>query len=298
MSWSLAQSLAVTELKEMKNEGKVISMAGDGKYDSPGWAAKYCTYIVQSLQSKKIVGLWVAEKSMASSSSKLEPLAAKSIIVNLATEHGLVMDSITTDRSSDLKAMMSNIHADLPADYPQIIHQYDVWHWIKAVQKDLWAAAKLVSCQALNDWMTSITNMMWWSFSSSIGNVKMLKEKLGSITGHMANVHHFPENSEFRECGHADDAIGGVRTKAWLNPNSLALTKVVTALHGHQNNRWNDLEMMTQFTHTGRGNCWFIARPGLNSLEEIRQIEFYILIILILFFIVAWEEPSWVLPEQ
>ena len=36
----------------------------------------------------------------------MEQLAAKSLIVNLATEHGLVMDSITTDRSSDLKTMM------------------------------------------------------------------------------------------------------------------------------------------------------------------------------------------------
>ena len=87
-----------------------------------GWTAKHCTYIVQSLQSKKIVGLWVAEKSMVycsrilfiilclvpkvSSSSKMEPLAAKTIIVNLATEHGLQMDSVTTDRSSDLKVMM------------------------------------------------------------------------------------------------------------------------------------------------------------------------------------------------
>ena len=30
-----------------------------------------------------------------------------------------------------------------------------------------------------------------------------------------------------------------------------AITKVKTALHGHLNNRWNDLEMMSQFTHTG-----------------------------------------------
>ena len=61
---------------------------------------------------------------------------------------------------------------------------------LQAVQKDLWAAAKLVSCSGmfiallvvwkknknififlleLAEWITSITNMMWWSFSSSIG---------------------------------------------------------------------------------------------------------------------------------
>ena len=36
----------------------------------------------------------------------MEPLAAKSIVVNLALEHGLEIDSLTTDRSSDLKVMM------------------------------------------------------------------------------------------------------------------------------------------------------------------------------------------------
>ena len=57
-----------------------ISIAGDGKFDSPGigiikfqvwnqnvflgWAAKNCTYVLQSLQTKKIIGVWVADKSM------------------------------------------------------------------------------------------------------------------------------------------------------------------------------------------------------------------------------------------
>ena len=31
-----------------------------------------------------------------------------------------------------------------------------------------------------------------------------------------------------------------------------AVSKVKNALHGKQNNRWSDLEMMTRFAHTGR----------------------------------------------
>ena len=42
----------------------------------------------------------------ATSSSKMEPLAAKSLLVNVATEHKLSIDSITTDRSVDMKTMM------------------------------------------------------------------------------------------------------------------------------------------------------------------------------------------------
>ena len=33
-----------------------------------------------------------------------------------------------------------------------------------------------------------------------------------------------------------------------------AISKVRAALHGYHNSRWNDLEMMTEFTHTG--NLW------------------------------------------
>ena len=105
---------------------------------------------------------------------------------------------------------------------------------MQAVQKDLWAAEKLKSCAGLSAWIPSITNMMWWSFSSSkglskskkniilkvlyTGNVKMLKEKLDSVTEHIAGVHHFPENSEHIECSHApvDDT-----RRALLNPDSM-----------------------------------------------------------------------------
>lgn len=47
----------------------------------------------------------------------------------------------------------------------------------QAVQKDLWAAEKLVSCAGLSAWIPSITNMMWWSFSSSKGFYKRMKNK-------------------------------------------------------------------------------------------------------------------------
>jgi hypothetical protein len=36
----------------------------------------------------------------------MEPLAAKSLLVNVATEHRLEVDSLTTDRSTDMKSMM------------------------------------------------------------------------------------------------------------------------------------------------------------------------------------------------
>ena len=104
----------------------------------------------------------------------------------------------------------------------------------------------------LVEWIPSITNMMWWSFSSSIGrkalkilrerirpnpiimiaiviiqsfaslgNVDMLKEKLASITDHLADIHDFPDNSYHKECCHG--LLDGERSKEWLEPDGLVI---------------------------------------------------------------------------
>ena len=53
----------------------------------------------------------------------------------------------------------------------------------------------------------------------SAGNVPMLKEKIESITGHMCNIHTFPDNSHHMSCCHGP--LTGERPRAWLNPDSL-----------------------------------------------------------------------------
>ena len=36
------------------------------------------------------------------------------------------------------------------------------------------------------------------------GNLTLLREKVLSIPGHIKNVHMFPSNEEYKECGHAN----------------------------------------------------------------------------------------------
>ena len=43
------------------------------------------------------------------SSSKMEAFAAKSLLINLATEHDLIIHTLTTDRSSDMKALLKYV---------------------------------------------------------------------------------------------------------------------------------------------------------------------------------------------
>ena len=53
----------------------------------------------------------------------------------------------------------------------------------------------------------------------------MLKEKRGSITEHISNIHEFPNNSEHKSCSHEPlDTLEGGRSKAWQDPDSLVHT--------------------------------------------------------------------------
>ena len=90
--------------------------------------------------------------------------------------------------------------------------------------------------------------------SRFVGDVTDLREKLASIPDHICNIHRFEGNSCHKYCSHGELAPEVERCRPWLIKGSLPVAKVIAALHGHNNCRWNDLEMMTRFTHTGIGN--------------------------------------------
>ena len=76
----------------------------------------------------------------------------------------------------------------------------------------------------------------------------MLQEKIASIPDHISNIHHYPDNKEYKECAHGDL---NPHSKAWLDPESQAIEKLRSALNGKNGSRFEDLSMMTEFTHTG-----------------------------------------------
>ena len=53
------------------------------------------------------------------------------------------------------------------------------------------------------------------------GNVDLLKEKLGSITGHLSDQHKFSNNLQHQACCHAPLGPAEQRRKKWLAPDSL-----------------------------------------------------------------------------
>ena len=114
-------------------------MGGDGSYDSPGFSARYCNYVVMDLDSKQILSFYTAIKFQVISlvyiirmtiyaqvkggSAAMEPMAAKTCLLSLLS-YKLKIASFTTDRSSTIDTMMK-------ADpfLASIVHEYDIWHW-------------------------------------------------------------------------------------------------------------------------------------------------------------------------
>ena len=132
--WSDIQQTEIEKLKRRQEEGIDIRLAGDGRFDSRGiafikmimmrfiksavhifsntgfgivgFSASYCTYNLMDLASSKVIGIWVAHKNMVTSSSEMEPYAAKALLLSFAWIHGLIVHSVTTDRSKSMKSML------------------------------------------------------------------------------------------------------------------------------------------------------------------------------------------------
>jgi hypothetical protein len=55
--------------EEMRNRGQSLRLSGDGRMDSPGFSAKYCTYSLIDIHSQKAAAFVVIDVTEAGGSS-------------------------------------------------------------------------------------------------------------------------------------------------------------------------------------------------------------------------------------
>ena len=114
------------------------------------------------------------------------------------------------------------------------IHQLDIWHFCKSIKKKLATVAKKKPCQALNGWVKSIINHLWWAVSTCDGDETLLREKWYSILFHIQNKHKWSNCSKFHKCVHPRITKSKAHKKLWLNPTSdtfKALQSIVLDKH-------------------------------------------------------------------
>ena len=89
-------------------------------------------------------------------------------------EAGLKISTLVTDRHPQISAVMKE-------HFPNINHQYGIWHLSKSLSKRLKSAACKKDCQELRLWTRSIINHLWWSAETCHGSVVNLKVGLVGI---------------------------------------------------------------------------------------------------------------------
>ena len=139
-------------------------MAGDGRCDSPGYCAKYCTYTLLDVKSKKVVVV-----TEVGNSNQMEKKGFVDSLANVEA-NGTKVDIISNDRRPQIKKEMR-------VNYGTINHQFDPWHVAKSVSKKLSAASKKSGCSDLAQWIPSIVSHLWWCAESCEKDPEVLREK-------------------------------------------------------------------------------------------------------------------------
>ncbi|XP_041369860.1 uncharacterized protein LOC121383828 [Gigantopelta aegis] len=105
---------------------------GDGRNDSPGYCAKYCTYIMMDNNSKHILGMVVVDKRETELNSvKMKPKAFETIIPNIACR----ISKLFGVRNLYINYVYITFLTE--KQYPNIKHSYDMWHGSKNLGKKL-----------------------------------------------------------------------------------------------------------------------------------------------------------------
>ena len=81
-----------------KLQNETLTAAGDGRFDSPGFSAKYGTYTIMDINSKVIIDFYIAHVSNAGSSQGMELYAFKKVLIKLIQFNDLEISTITTTK--------------------------------------------------------------------------------------------------------------------------------------------------------------------------------------------------------
>ncbi|KAI8517957.1 hypothetical protein Bbelb_039740 [Branchiostoma belcheri] len=127
--WSRKQEGMFAALHE---GGQALILGGDGRADSPGHSAKYGSYTLMDLRTKKILTLQLVQSNEVGSSNAMEKEGLARAIDFIRRNCTLQIGKIVTDRHLQIaKWIRENL--------PETCHLYDIWH----IAKDTKASVKL-----------------------------------------------------------------------------------------------------------------------------------------------------------
>ncbi|XP_062596145.1 uncharacterized protein LOC134257557 [Saccostrea cucullata] len=201
---------------QMAASGKALTLGGDGRADTPGHSAKYGSYGLLDLDLMIVIHIELVQSNEVKSSYHMEKEGFVRSI-NLVQSKGLKIGEIVTDRHVQIVKYARE-------ELPNTKHYFDVWHVAKGLKKKLVALSKEKNCEALQPWIRSMCNHLYWvPASTPSGNGQLMLEKWESIVNHVQNIHEH-DGQLYTECSHGP-LEGREQQKKWLIPGSKAAEK-------------------------------------------------------------------------
>ena len=143
-----------------------VCLVGDGRCDSPGFSATFGTYTLMNETNNEIIDFFISHVRNAGNSQNMEKYGLKYLLDDLAAK-GLNIDTLTTEQHIQIRAFLRK-------EWPNICHQFDIWHRSKNMRKKLEKLAKKKPFKELQPWIKAIVNHFWWSCSNCEESVEKL----------------------------------------------------------------------------------------------------------------------------
>ncbi|XP_060569824.1 uncharacterized protein LOC132728231 [Ruditapes philippinarum] len=162
-------------------EGDVVVL-GDGRNDSPGHCAQYCSYSLMDNASKQILTIQTIDKRMTGrKSAAMEKLGFQAAMNELKSKEVTVKE-VVTDAHLGIGALMKT------PDYDKIQHSHDIWHAAKNLGKKITKIAMKKGNRVLGPWIKDIVNHFW--FTCKQAETKQQFTPVYRVRNYLAAIDH------------------------------------------------------------------------------------------------------------
>ncbi|XP_014666172.1 PREDICTED: uncharacterized protein LOC106808111 [Priapulus caudatus] len=208
-----------------KFHGHSVIVMGDGRNDSPGHSAMYCTYTVVECESLTILAVVVVDKRHVGKRSTNMEKEALVRAMSIVREAGIKVVEVVTDAHSQIAKYIRTQH-------PSVKHSFDVWHGAKNLCKKLNKASTPAKCSHLRPWIRDIVDHFWYCCQHCDGSLIKLQGLWKGVLHHVRGVHEWYVGDGGPGCCLHEEMPDNQPTgnKEWMTTDSpafVAMRKVV-----------------------------------------------------------------------
>uniref|UniRef100_A0A915E449 Uncharacterized protein n=1 Tax=Ditylenchus dipsaci TaxID=166011 RepID=A0A915E449_9BILA len=170
----------------IRNVENPIHISLDGQYDSPGYSAELCCVAAIDNESKQVMRFEAVQKNETGNVSRRMELEGVKRCIQGLEESGIIIKSVTTDRHSQIRAYMAS-------EKPELEHDFDAWHMLKSIRRNIVNEAKKKCNKELKEAGPRFMNHLWHSTALPRGDPQLIKETALSGLLHLAGVHSWSQ---------------------------------------------------------------------------------------------------------